>query len=524
MRNNRRWAALMMAVSLALCGQGAGSVWAADSVKPDMRVETQNTDDADILFGVNQKAPVYRAGEKNQTLKIHLTSTKDIKNVTVTLDKESRWPFQANVLKSEICLGDIKKGSEKPAEVVYKNLTVLDNVKTENQILTFDITYTTLAKTEEGSEKEIVHTVKKQIRVTTLEKEVKKEPEKTPEKKPETRAPEEVLPDMDMSGGGFTNDFGGGGGSGETGESVPRVIITGFTTDPKVIKAGDNFKLTIHLKNTSKKTAVKNLLFDLDAPNAGDEATAAPAFLPASGSSSIYLDAIGANQQADIVILLNAKKDLTQKPYSVSLSMKYENSQAAQFESTGSLSIPVKQEARVELGKVELSDESVSVGNDVNATGSLYNMGRTKLYNLKARFEGKGISSEEQYLGNIDPGATAQIDLMLQGKSVSEGETPLKLILSWEDEDGKLQTMEKEDFHLSVTEAETETDPDLNDAITDGEKETSGKGRVGAILAGLAGLIALIVALVKKNKKKKQAMEEDELIDELDGSGEDEQL
>lgn len=34
--------------------------------------------------------------------------------------------------------------------------------------------------------------------------------------------------------------------------SVPRVIVTGFSTNPAEVRAGSNFKLTIHLKNTSK--------------------------------------------------------------------------------------------------------------------------------------------------------------------------------------------------------------------------------------------------------------------------------
>ena len=61
--------------------------------------------------------------------------------------------------------------------------------------------------------------------------------------------------------------------------SVPRVIVTGFSTDPAEVRAGSNFKLTIHLKNTSKMK-VSNMLFDLAAPTEGsDEQSTSPAFL-----------------------------------------------------------------------------------------------------------------------------------------------------------------------------------------------------------------------------------------------------
>lgn len=118
-----------------------------------------------------------------------------------------------------------------------------------------------------------------------------------------------------------------GGGSGSGGSSsdgsVPRVIVTGFDTNPAEVHAGSDFTLTIHLKNTSKKTKVQNMLFELEAPTEGtDEQTSAPAFLPTSGSNSIYLDGIKADGTADISITLNAKADLLQKPYSINLSMK----------------------------------------------------------------------------------------------------------------------------------------------------------------------------------------------------------
>ena len=64
------------------------------------------------------------------------------------------------------------------------------------------------------------------------------------------------------SGQDFYADAGGvynsdpivsGGSESASDGSVPRVIVTGFSTDPAEVKAGSDFKLTVHLKNTSKK-------------------------------------------------------------------------------------------------------------------------------------------------------------------------------------------------------------------------------------------------------------------------------
>ena len=68
-------------------------------------------------------------------------------------------------------------------------------------------------------------------------------------------------------------------GGGETKTGVPRVIVSGFNTDPAEIPAGSNFNLIVHLQNTSQDTAVSNMLFEFNAPAEGAESSgAAPAF------------------------------------------------------------------------------------------------------------------------------------------------------------------------------------------------------------------------------------------------------
>ena len=317
-----------------------------------------------------------------------------------------------------------------------------------------------------------------------------------------------------------------GGGSGSSGSSsdgsVPRVIVTGFDTNPAEVHAGSDFTLTIHLKNTSKKTKVQNMLFELQAPTEGsDEQTSAPAFLPTSGSNSIYLDGIKADGTADISITLNAKANLLQKPYSINLSMKYEGSQATQIESSSSISIPVKQDARFEFSEFEISPQTIEVGGEANVMCSLYNLGRIKLYNAKARFEGNGIKKQEIFIGNVDAGATGSIDAMLKGEKVTNGNSKITMTLSYEDESGNISETTK-DFELEVTEAVDDSDMHMN---KDGDKE-AGSGRfpvvpVVVVIVIIAGAVAAVVFL-KKKKKKQMLNEEEELLDELDRSSEDE--
>ena len=358
--------------------------------------------------------------------------------------------------------------------------------------------------------------------VLTAENEVKASQKfyvNTTAKSEDTKSSQEEGQEADA--GGFSNggvSYSGGGSAGSG--SVPRVIVTGFTTDPAEVRAGCNFTLTIHLKNTSKSTRVSNMLFDLSAPTEGsDEQTAAPAFLPASGSSSIYLEGIAANGTADISIQLNAKADLLQKPYSIDMSMKYEDSSATQIEATSSISIPVKQDARFEFSEFEISPESIAVGEEANVMCNLYNLGKIKLYNVKATFEGSCIDKEEVFVGNVESGASASIDAMVEGKKATKGPAKITMTLSYEDEAGEVKTMTK-DFQLEVTEA---SESDL--AAMDMEAEDKGGIPVIPILILVAALavIAAAVIIIRKKKKKQTLVEEEALLDELDGPSEDEQ-
>ena len=298
--------------------------------------------------------------------------------------------------------------------------------------------------------------------------------------------------------------------------------MTGFDTEPAEVKAGDDFKLIVHLKNTSKKTAVSNMLFDLQAPAAGtDEAAEAPAFLPASGSSSIYLDGIPANGTKDISIELNSRADLIRKPYSITMSMKYENSDAVQFESESSLAIPVNQEARFEFSDIEIMPDTAEVGEEANITCNIYNLGRVKMYNVKVGFEGDAIDGEEQFLGNLESGATGMIDGIVTAVAESYEESNCKLVLSYEDDSGNVTTAEQE-FTMMVT--APQDDMVMDDMPVMEEEDGGGHGGliVGIVLAVIILAAVIAVVIVKRRKKRKQLSEEEELFDEVERSAEDE--
>lgn len=303
--------------------------------------------------------------------------------------------------------------------------------------------------------------------------------------------------------------------------STPRVIVTGFSTDPETVHAGETFTLTLHMQNTSQATAVKNMVFDIQAASESTDTTyVAAAFLPTAGSSTIFVDQIAPGATKDISMEMEARADLSQKPYVVNVKMNYEDENVNAYENTASVSIPVRQEARIDTSSIEVMPESIEVGSEANVMFSIYNIGKTQLYNTTVKFIGDSITGGETYLGNIAPGATGNVDAYLSGAAATMDDGVIKIEITFEDEAGEATTVEKE-MDLFVTEPYY---PEMDmDMMADPMADQGSGFKIWYVLVPLALIIAaaaVIVVILKKKKKKAQAAQEladlDEELDDLE--------
>lgn len=303
-------------------------------------------------------------------------------------------------------------------------------------------------------------------------------------------------------------------------KSTPRIIVTGFETSPAEVFAGDNFMLTLHVQNTSTKTAVQNVEFDLEAAVEGkDESATYAAFLPTSGSNTVYVDSIPMGGTIDMTIEFNAKADLAQKPYVLDVKMKYEDSENNPFESTGSVSIPVKQLSKFDISSIDMMPASISVGNESNMMFSIYNTGKTKLYNVKVTSKADSITGGDAFVGNLESGATGNVDVMLTGAAPTMDEGDITITVAYEDETGKVFT---QDFttNLFVSEVVDEMmDPNMDGGMIEGmegmEEQQPGfpVWLIIVIVVLVAAVVATVIIVLKKKKKKKET---DFLIEDLE--------
>ena len=503
MKRVSRW---LMSLCIAAMLVGTVGILPAKAADAVLKVTTPGNKVQTYQYQKAQDFVLNVANNSDQTL-------KNIKVEPVLKKNTDKWPFKTEYQSYEASIPELNAGD---SGSVKFNFTQRDDAGDKTYRLTFAVT----AENESG---EKVYDDKVTYSVNTSAKPESQKEDSKSDNSGQSAGGSNDGGNMDAYAGGVDNGdavySGGGGGEASGNGSVPRVIVTGFTTNPADVKAGSDFTLTLHLKNTSKSSRVGNMMFELEAPTAGsDEQTTAPAFLPTSGSNSIYLDGIAANGTADISIDLNAKADLVQKPYSINVSMKYEDANASQIEASSSISIPVKQDARFEFSEFEITPESIAIGEEANVSCNLYNLGRIKLYNAKAIFEGEDIKKNETFLGNLEPGSSTSIDLMLEGIQATQGDGQVKMTLSYEDEAGTVSTTEQT-FNLTVTEA-------TDDAVVDEMPEENAAGGLPIVpiilvILIIAGIVAAVV-IKKKKKSQKLAEEEEDLLDELDGPSEDE--
>lgn len=317
----------------------------------------------------------------------------------------------------------------------------------------------------------------------------------------------------------YVNAVGKKGSGNKDNSSVPRVIVTGFDTDPKEVRAGSNFKLTLHVKNTSEDTDVSNLKFDLEAAtDDSEDKSGSQAFLPVQGASTIFVERIGKGETKDISIDMNAKAGLAQKPYVLDVKVEYEDESYTQFTSDANVSIPVLQEARFEISDPEVMPSAIEVGSEANIMFSIYNTGKTTMYNTTVKFEGASITGGDTFVGKVEPGETGNVDAMVSGEKATADDGTIKILITYEDESGNPTTVEK-NLTLMVN-AVSEISDDLSDDMMEFEDEEEGGVSIVLIIVIILIIAAIagVVVFLKLRKSRLKKKEEDELLADIEDS------
>ena len=299
--------------------------------------------------------------------------------------------------------------------------------------------------------------------------------------------------------------------AGENERTKARIIVDSFETDPAEIYAGQDFTLKVRMKNASNSIAASNILFTFESEAVSDS----PVFTTVNGSNSVVVNSLAPGASDTLTIKFSSSPTAEQRSYTITINEQYDSPEFKNAKEAVKIAVGLKQEARLNTGTIEVMPDAISVGEESNVMFSINNTGKVMLYNVNAVFEADSIQKNEAYVGNIEPGKSGNVDTMINGIAPTSDDGKVKLSITYEDENGKVSTVEKE-IQLMVNEDqsmdESNVDDTWNSDDVQPEPSTTDKLKHLAIPVGIVGVVLAAVILVVIRRKKKKAGMDDEIL------------
>lgn len=216
--------------------------------------------------------------------------------------------------------------------------------------------------------------------------------------------------------------------------ATPRVMLEDYKVKEGQVVSGKDFTLDLTLKNYSAKQ-VKNLKVTIATEN-GD-------FIPTGSAGSEYIESIGAGETSQVSFKMKANDGLEEKSYKVNVTTDYENPNGYEYRAEESIFLPVSLDQRLSVTDLFVDSSSCVVGDTVEISASINNMGEGALYNVMVEVEGDNIEETKSYVGTIEKSKSGNLDILTKADVVTEGyHKNNKLIVEYENKAGEIFTQE----------------------------------------------------------------------------------
>ena len=272
----------------------------------------------------------------------------------------------------------------------------------------------------------------------------------------------------------------------------PNLLVRTSSYGDSVI-AGSPFTLSLGLYATDGNENLNDVIVSLTLPEN---------ILLNSGSLSNYVGAIAAKQTRDVTFEVMPSAGFTGTVANITVNMTGTGSiTGKEVSGTTTISVPVSQPNRFEVGQLELSSDTIYVGDTGSVSLSYVNKGKNPVSNLEARLTGTNLGAGSyQYLGNLNAGTEGSVDFDITPDAA--GAVSGIITLSYEDASGNPQTVSK-DFSVSAEEMNMDDfyDPSMDDV----QPEQTGMPVWAWVLIGVCGAVVVVVIIVVVVRKRKKA-------------------
>ena len=263
------------------------------------------------------------------------------------------------------------------------------------------------------------------------------------------------------------------------------------------VTAGTAFTLSLGLYATDGNEALNDVIVSLTLPEN---------ISLGGGSLSNYVGSMAAKSMRDVTFSVLPAAGFTGTVADITVNMTGTGAISGKaVTSTTAISVPISQPDRFEVGQLQLSSESIMVGDTGSVTLTYVNKGKNAIGNLEARLTGTNLGGENyQYLGNLNAGTEGSVDFDITPDAA--GNISGVITLNYEDASGNPRTVSK-DFTATAEEMSYDDYmPDYDPSMD--EPQQTGMPIWGWVLivVCVGVVVAVIVVVVLRKRKKAKAL------------------
>ena len=300
---------------------------------------------------------------------------------------------------------------------------------------------------------------------------------------------------------------------GETTAALPKIVVDSYSFPSDKIYAGEDLHLTSTVRNTSNEEETKSILVTVTNNAETGKLT------PASGSNTLYIDKLGKGESKTMTMSIATAPDTEAKAYEIKLEFDYEGTKTrpatlSNGQSSASIPVTIMQKIRLKIEDPTVDGEPME-GESVPVYFSMYNMGRSSIYNCMVTVEGDGLSMEESFFqGTVAAGSTMRADFSLI--TATPGQIDGEIVITYED---SLEEKMEERLPLSLYVSEAynpdmypgEGGPNGMIGTMGGMEEPSASGGIPVwawIVGGVVAAAAVVAVIIILKKKRARALED----------------
>lgn len=245
------------------------------------------------------------------------------------------------------------------------------------------------------------------------------------------------------------------GASEETPESAPVILVEKSVVSTGTAKAGEDFDVTVTLKNTSKTKSVQNMVASITVPSADFELK--------NNSNTIFIDKLGAEKTTNLSLTFHVGKSTVDGNYPIEVALSYDDSKANTLSSAGTFVVTVEQPLNVKLTMPAIAAD-LTAGDTVPLSFQVMNLGRSTVYNVRCDVTGDGlVQTKTAFVGNMESGNDGEGDSNIfvspmEGEN-QYGKTTGTVTLTYEDAFGNEHSQEFT-FDTSISKKQDDTSKD----------------------------------------------------------------